>query len=96
MFPFEGRWIRFDTASAAYLAMPGRMQAFGEEELDAYDHLFAGSNLNLVGVKLDEQSLKVMSEADEFARTNGSVPKGIWRQQQEWFESRKPRAVPRS
>lgn len=95
MFPLDGRWIRFDTASAAYMAMPRRMQAFGPEELDAYDHLFAGSNLNLVGEKLDEQFLRVMSKADEYARTNGSVPRGIWRQQQEWFESRKPREVPR-
>jgi hypothetical protein len=96
MFPLDGRWIRFDTASAAYVAMPGRMQAFGSQELDAYDHLFAGSNLNLVGEKLDEESLRIMREADEHARTNGAVPRGIWRQQQEWFKSRKPLDVPPS
>lgn len=93
MFPLDGRWIRFDTASAAYLALPGRTQAFGPDELDAYDHLFAGSNLNLVAGKLDEQGLRIMTDADEYSRANGSVPKGIWRQQQEWFESRKPREI---
>ncbi len=90
MFPQGDRWIRFDTASAVYLALSGRMQAFGPEELDAYDHLFCGSNLNLVGEKLDPRSLAIMSGADAYARTNGCVPKGIWRQQQEWFESRRP------
>ena len=90
MFPLDGRWIRFDTASAAYMALTDQMQAFGLEELESYDHLFCGSNLNLVGEKLDERFLEVMRGADEYARSNGSVPKGIWRQQQEWFETRRP------
>ena len=91
MLEINGQWIRYDTAAALYASIKTLAKPFGIKELDAYDHLFCGSHLDQVLPRLGafgEGFLGIHREA-----ANGNIKKlrGIWRIQEEFFESHRLR-----
>lgn len=89
MLRISGEWHRLEAGSSLYSALPDRMHAFGEAELDAYDHLFVGSHLGEVVPAL------ATSEAAELRALHAKVKagdiaslRGVWRSQQAFFERR--------
>ncbi len=80
-------WWRWDTASPLFHALGGEAARFSEAQLDAYDHLFCGSHLDLVAPKMGAWGA-LMSESHVRSQTDLQSLKGIWRQQQQFFESR--------
>ena len=80
-------WWRWDTAAALFHALGGEASRFSKAQLDAYDHLFCGSHLDLVVHNLGAWGA-LMSDSHQRAQTDLVSIKGIWRQQQQFFESR--------
>jgi hypothetical protein len=88
MFPSGGRWYRFDTAAALYAAAPAEMVAYGERELNAYDHLFCGSHVDLVLGALHGADREAVERMHRHAQHDHTGLKGIWRAQQAYWEAR--------
>lgn len=91
---FEARmappgWLFWDTAAALYLALGNEAVAFSEAELDAYDHLFAGSHLNRI-VSIDErgETTPHLVRWHAAAREDYRSLRGIWREQEQLMQSR--------
>ena len=87
MFHRAGAWERFDTMASMYSLLEGSCHAFSDDELDRYDHLFCGSHSDLIAATLGEtaSSFSVIHQA---ARSKDpSDIKGVWRQQQRFFEA---------
>lgn len=81
-------WRRFDTGASMYAAFKDDVYVFGERELEAYDHLFCGSHLPLVAPHLPREVAQLWGSAHEAARSGElSRLKGMYRQQQAFFES---------
>ncbi len=80
-------WWRWDTAAPLFHALGEDAARFTEAQLDAYDHLFCGSHLDLVAHRLGAWG-DLMSDSHRRAQTDLASVKGIWRQQQQFFESR--------
>ena len=91
MFPSDGKWYRFDTAAALYAAAPAEMIAFGERELNAYDHLFCGSHVDLVLSALHGADREAVERMHHQAQHDHTGLKGIWRAQQAYWEARTPK-----
>ncbi|HUD33796.1 MAG TPA: hypothetical protein VMR43_12380 [Variovorax sp.] len=81
----------WDTLSDLFNALTARCAAFGETELSAYDHLFFGTHLVLLGA-LEADGLRNMSiESHRQAATgNAHALRGVWRKQQAFFETAHP------
>ena len=88
MFPSGEDWYRFDTAAALYAAAPAEMVAFGVRELNAYDHLFCGSHVDLVLDTLNEADRQVVLRMHHHAQHDHANLRGIWRAQQAYWEAR--------
>lgn len=75
----------WDTLGGLYSAIQSECHSFNAPELDAYDHLFCGSHIDLVEPRLSTDSpamMEVMKRAHS-AAANGDIAslKGIWRHQ---------------
>ena len=82
-----GVWQRFDTTGALYNAMPEQMYAFTEKELNAYEHLFCGTHLELATAKLKLPHANMFIELHNQAQTDYKQVKGAWRMQEDFFNS---------
>jgi hypothetical protein len=80
-------WWRWDTAAALFHALGEDAARFSEAQLDAYDHLFCGSHLDIVLPKMGPWG-GLMQGSHLMAQSDLPSIKGIWRQQQVFFESR--------
>jgi len=88
MVKLMDRWLRWDTGASLFEAMPERMHAFAESELDYYDHLFCGTHLEtakrlgLLGDAVGRlESLHAVVSSDHRAL------RGVWREQQAYFDA---------
>jgi len=70
----------YDTACLAYQAVGGT--AFTPEQLDAYDHLFAGTYLNALAPALTDCDLPALHAA---AHRDPTSIRGAWRSQNDWY-----------
>jgi hypothetical protein len=86
MFPANGRMERYDTFGVFYALKNDLCQAFGEEELDCYDHLFCGTHLDIVAPRMEDPSILV--DAHEAAKYEPAALKGLWRRQEQHFLAR--------
>jgi hypothetical protein len=77
MFASGPDWYRFDTAAALYAAAPAEMVAFGARELNAYDHLFCGSHVDLVLGTLDDADRQVVLRMHHDAQHNRPDSRGF-------------------
>jgi hypothetical protein len=87
MFKLMDTWYRFDTGSRLYCALSDQMQAFTEQDLDRYDHLFCGSNMNVVSPYFSSDIQSIFTEADGHAKKDFRLLRGIWKKQDEVFKS---------
>lgn len=79
IYPEHLEFYLHDTLGAAYHALGG--SSFSDFILDRYDHLNAGTYLDLLDEKIPGSRARqeVMIDHPELAR-------GLWRQQQKWYE----------
>lgn len=89
MFRNGDRWFRLDAGAALYGALPERMVAFGEAELNAYDHLFCGSHIDQVLPALAEDEREAFRRSHARARGDDRSLRGLWREQDQYFERRR-------
>ncbi len=80
-------WWRWDTAAALFHALGDEAARFSEAQLDAYDHLFCGTHLNLVLPAMGPWG-EAMKGSHVTAQENLPAIKGIWRLQEAFFSSR--------
>jgi hypothetical protein len=76
-------WNRFDTGASLYHALQPHTTAFGERELNKYEHLFCGSNMREVAERMPGTHL-LDSHAD--VKSNGIPKRGLWREQEKFFK----------
>lgn len=70
----------YDTACLAYQAVGGT--SFTPSQLDAYDHLFAGTYLNALAPALTDCDLSALHAA---AHRDPASIRGAWRSQNDWY-----------
>lgn len=80
-------WQWWDTGAALYAAIPERMHAFGEVELNAYDHLFCGTHASLIQSKADQVAIDPFLRSHAAIKQDRSSLRGAWRWQDEYFQS---------
>ena len=68
-------WWRWDTAAALYHALGEAAASFSEAQLDAYDHLFCGSHLDLVAPKMGAWGA-LMSDSHARSQTDPRLAQG--------------------
>ena len=87
----EGRvWRHFDTGAALYAAFQPHTYTFGELELSAYDHLFAGTGLPAAASRLPEALAELWVGAHKAAKLGELEPlRGMYKGQQQFFDSRR-------
>jgi len=90
--PLNGSWKRFDTGAALYAAMPDRMTPFSEWELDAYDHLFAGTHVGTVAKEIAPEIAKLWLGLAHEVRADHRALRGVWRMQEQVFRALAPSA----
>jgi len=84
--PITGKLYFWDTLSALYQMLFDKCQIFGENELNAYDHLFYGSHLPVIQPALSDDDLTITAhQMAAMGRINEL--KGLWRKQDEYFMS---------
>lgn len=81
-------WYRWDTGAALLSALDeSEIHVFGDKELNSYDHLFCGSHLDWVTQRFPEPFCSRFVQAHEAARTDVGRLRGLWVDQQQFFES---------
>jgi hypothetical protein len=83
----DGVFTRYDTLASFYAACPHECHAFGDEQLNTYDHLFCGTHLSVVAPHLNDDGM--LTRVHTAAQTNVPALKGIWKQQDEFFRRRR-------
>lgn len=79
----DGRLIRWDTWAQMYQAAGEDAQAFTEDELDCYDHLYCGTHLDAMR---KGASVPVIEKAHALAKAGDlAALRGIWREQEAYF-----------
>jgi hypothetical protein len=80
--------LYWDTASALCIALGEEAAAFTEGQLDAYDHLFAGSHLeSALPASTDADIVTRLRDWHERARTDYRSLRGVWREQEKVMRS---------
>lgn len=79
-------WVFWDVMAGLYHLFKAESHAFGDAELDAYDHLFCGTHLDQVIDDLGAES--VIARGSRMALEDLASIKGYWRQQQAYFLQR--------
>lgn len=83
----NGQAYFWDTLSDLYQALTTRCVAFGEDELNSYDHLFCGTHLGVVGASQDDELKSLYIDVHRLAAKGEiSALRGVWRRQQAVFE----------
>ena len=81
----DGQWERFDTTALLFAALGHEAQAFTEEQLDTFDHVFCGSSLEVVAPTLPADAEATLRRSHRLAKTDPWRLKGIWRAQESFF-----------
>lgn len=76
-------WVFWDTLAGLYHLFKEQSYCFGERELNAYDHLFCGTHLDLVIDDIGADS--IIAKGSRMAMENMASLKGYWRQQDEYL-----------
>jgi len=85
-------WLRYDTGASLYAAMPDACACFTDEHADYYDHLYAGSHLDLWNAVDSGDHGILLRQTHQWAK-NGDLRalRGIWRRQAEvWSHHARP------
>ena len=86
-------WVFWDTLAGLYHMFKDRAYGFGEQELNAYDHLFCGTHLDQVINAIGSDS--IIAQGAHLARTDIQSLKGYWRQQDQYFAASPSRFLDR-
>jgi hypothetical protein len=79
--------LLWDTADILYLKLEEDAVAFTQTQLDAYDHLFAGSYLPALQQRVGREMADPVAQWHAAARIDYRSLKGSWRRQQELIDS---------
>ena len=78
----------WDTLATIYQEHSDKCQSFTEDQLDCYDHLFYGSHFPAIEPRLKDDDLTYNSHR-QAASGNMESLRGIWRDQERYFQSQK-------
>lgn len=78
----------WDNLATIYQDHPTECQAFTEQQLDCYDHLFYGSHFPAIEPRLKDDDLTYKSHRDAAAGEISNL-RGIWRDQEKYFQAQK-------
>ena len=82
-----GRHLIMDTLAPLYREFTAQSFAFGEAQLDCYDHLFNGSHLPVLDMN-QTSGFEAIRAGHEWAAVGDFASlRGIWRQQEAYFRS---------
>lgn len=88
MFCLDGVWHRFDTAAVLYSALgQDETYAFGEKELNCFDHIFSGTHIGFIIQMFGEEYGEKFVSSHEQAKNNYTQIKGAWQWQEELFKN---------
>lgn len=87
MFKANDIWQRFDTGAVLYAALSAQMYTFTERELQAYDHLFCGTHLQMIAAKLNPYYAFLFIGLHKLVQQNHTNLKDAWKMQDEYFNS---------
>jgi hypothetical protein len=93
-FKIGAQWLHFDVGVGLYSWLADYAYIFGPRELDAYDHLFLGTHLCVDALTEDFLSsptgerMRALVETHRIAQEDYRRLRGLWRQQEQWFQSR--------
>ncbi|WP_292994097.1 hypothetical protein [Nitrosomonas sp.] len=76
-------WVFWDTLAGLYHLFKDQSHCFNDHELNAYDHLFCGTHLDLVINDIGADS--IIAKGSRMAMADVASLKGYWRQQDEYF-----------
>jgi hypothetical protein len=80
--------LYWDTASALYLALGQHALPFSEAQLDAYDHVFGGSDASYAhSSNIDPDVISHLKDWHARARDDYRTLRGVWREQEKVFRS---------
>lgn len=82
------QWLRYDCGSTLYHALPEDMQPFLTSHLDAYDHLFGGSDPEFLKTLVQSGDRETWQQWHDAAKHDVTKLKGIWVAQDAYFRSR--------
>ena len=85
LFKMDGHWCKADPGSSLYAAFSDRAYAFGETELDAYDHLSGGTDLETIIATIPGAHQSAVRESHDLAKRDYRALKGLWRKQAQYF-----------
>jgi len=88
MEPASREWHRFDTLSVLYTVLKNRIYCFNSKELDAYDHIFCGTNFSTVYESINDDDKMMFKNMHENAKYNYKKLKGIGKLQEEYLKRR--------
>jgi len=83
LFGEELYW--YDTLGSLYSLYKNDCHNFTEYELSSYDHLFVGSHSDRVIPHLPEKYQEMIKTSNELAVRDPQKLKGLWKQQEEFF-----------
>ncbi len=84
-----GRWYRFDTGASLYAAFRPAAYHFGPAELERYDHLLLGAQIDRMH-SIHPEDWEVITEHHRAARLGDLAKlKGIYRFQEDYFGRRR-------
>ena len=88
LFNVDGRWYKADPGSSLYAAFADRAHCFGASELDAYDHLSGGTDLETIISTIPDAHQSAVRESHELAKRDYHGLRGLWRKQAQYFAAR--------
>jgi len=84
----DNEWVRYDTGASLYAAIKDEVHTFTEEELNAYDHLFCGSHIDVVLPKMKPDDRTETVKLHQNLLKDRNSLKGVWRRQEKYFAKR--------
>jgi hypothetical protein len=89
-FNIKGTWYRHDTLGNLYSTIKDEAYSFSEKELNCYDHVFYGAIPNLTIPWLEKSYKEKVEKWHSYIQENNIEKlKGIWKEQQLFFENSK-------
>lgn len=78
--------VHYDTGAVFFSFVKDHCYAFGERELNLYDHLFCGTAPDLVPVAMSPGTAGFLEGVRQQAMMDPASIRGLWRKQEEWLK----------
>lgn len=83
----DGGFVRWDTGAAVYAALKEKCHVFTEKELNAYDHVFGGTDLDRIAKRIPAERAEAWEARLRQAISDPTPLRGMWRDQDAFFRA---------